>query len=46
MVRLLTKKDLAEIWQISEKAIDRYREDEIIVPVKGLPCVRFNEQYI
>lgn len=46
MSKLLTKKDLAERWQLDERTIDRYRMDGIIVPVKGLPCVRYNESYI
>ena len=44
--KLLTKKDLAERWQVSERTIDQYRDSGIIVPVKGLPCIRYNEQYI
>lgn len=43
---LLTKKDLAERWKVSERTIDQYREDGIIIPVQNLPCIRYNEQYI
>lgn len=46
MDKLLTKKDLAERWQVSERTIDQYREDGIITPVKGIPCIRYNLQYI
>lgn len=46
MDKLLTKRDLAERWQVSERTIDDYRLQGIIVPVKGLPCIRFNLQYI
>lgn len=46
MVKLLTKKDLAERWQVSEKAIDDYRNKGIISAVRGLPSVRFNPQHI
>lgn len=46
MDKLLTKKDLAERWQVSERTIDEYRAQGIIVPVKGLPCIRYNLQYI
>lgn len=46
MDKLLTKKDLAERWQVSEKTIDLYRSNGVIVPVKGLPCIRFNPEYI
>lgn len=44
--KLLTKKDLATRWQVSERTIDQYREDRIITPVKGIPCIRYNLQYI
>jgi len=46
MDMLLTKKDLAEKWQVSEKAIDDYRNKGIITAVKGLPSVRFTPQHI
>ena len=46
MDMLLTKKDLAEKWQVSEKAIDDYRSKGIIMAVKGLPSVRFTPQHI
>lgn len=46
MEKLLTKKDLAQKWQVSEQAIDDYRARGIITPVKGLPSVRFNPQHI
>jgi len=46
MDRLLTKKDLATKWQVSEKAIDDYRAKGIITAVKGLPSVRFTTQHI
>lgn len=46
MDKLLTKKDLAEKWQVSEQAIDDYRGKEIITAVKGLPSIRFNPHHI
>ncbi|APC41558.1 histidine kinase [Clostridium estertheticum] len=46
MDKLLNKKDLAERWQVSERTIDEYRLSGIVVPIKGLPCIRFNLQYI
>ena len=46
MDKLLTKKDLSERWQVRERTIDQYREDGIITPIKGIPCIRFNLQYI
>jgi hypothetical protein len=44
--RPLTKKDLAERWQVDERTIDNYRANGIITAIKGLPCIRFNRQYI
>lgn len=46
MVKLLTKKDVAERWQVSPQTIDNYIADKILVPIKGIPSVRFNPQYI
>ena len=46
MDKLLTKNNLAERWQVSERTIDDYRIQGIVTPVKGLPCIRFNLQYI
>lgn len=44
--KLLTKKDLAERWQVSEETIDRYRKEGIITPINALPAVRFNLEHI
>lgn len=44
--KLLTKKDLSQRWQVSERTIDQYRQDGIITPVKGITCIRYNLQYI
>lgn len=45
--KLLTKKDLAKRWQVSEPTIDRMRQEGIVAPCKNLlPTVRFSEQYI
>lgn len=46
MSKLLTKKDLAERWQLSVQAIDVYVREGVVVPIKGIPSVRFNLQYI
>ncbi|MDD3225441.1 MAG: histidine kinase [Clostridium sp.] len=46
MEPLMTKKDLAKHWQVSERTIDQYRESGIIHQVKGFLCIRFNPQYI
>ena len=42
MDKLLTKKDLAERWQVTTVTIDRWINDGVISPVKGIPSVRFN----
>lgn len=46
MDKLLTTKDLAKRWQVAERTINEYKAQGIIVPVKGIPCVRYNPQYI
>ncbi|HDI3055737.1 TPA: histidine kinase [Clostridium botulinum] len=46
MDKLLTKRDLAERWQVTEKAIDNWRKDGILSPVKGIPSIRFNPEHI
>jgi predicted DNA-binding transcriptional regulator YafY len=44
--KLLTKKDLAEHWQVSVATIDKYIADGIITPIYSIPSIRFNPQYI
>lgn len=44
--RLLTKKDLAQRWQVTERTINTYITDKIVQPVKGIPVLRFTEQHI
>lgn len=46
MDKLLTQRDLAERWQVSVKAIENYRQQGVITPVKGIPSIRFNPQHI
>lgn len=46
MDRLLTRKDLAERWQVTERTIDEYRATGVISQIKGIPAIRFNPQYI
>lgn len=46
MNKLLTQQDLAERWQVSVKAIENYRQQGIITPVRGIPSIRFNPQHI
>lgn len=41
MDKLLTKKDLAERFQVSTTTIGRWVDDGIIPYVKGLPSLRF-----
>ncbi len=44
--KLLTKKDLAEHWQVSPQTIDNYIADGIVTPVKAIPSIRFNPAHI
>lgn len=46
MEKLLTKQELAQRWQVTEKAIDNWRKQGLISTVKGIPSVRFNPQHI
>lgn len=46
MDKLLTKKDLADRWQVSIGTINNYISDKIVQPVKDLPVIRFTEQHI
>ena len=46
MDKLLTKQDLAKRWQVSTTTIDRWTNDGIISPVKGLPSIRFNLEHV
>jgi len=44
--KLFTQQDLAERWQVSVRAIENWRKDGTIRPVKGIPAIRFTEQHI
>lgn len=44
--KLLTKKDVAELLNVSLPTIDRYISDKILTPVKGIPAVRFTPSHI
>lgn len=46
MDKLLTRKELAERWQVTPKAIDDWRRDGILTPCKGIPAIRFSIQHI
>ena len=46
MDKLLSQKDLAERWQVTEESIRNWRNQGIIQPVKGLPVIRFTMQHI
>lgn len=46
MKPLLTKKELAERWQVSEKTIDAWRNEGIVKEVTGIPSIRFNLEHI
>lgn len=44
--RLLTVKDLAERWQVSERTIREWIKDNKIQICKNVPTPRFSETYI
>lgn len=47
MEQLMTKQDLAEHWQVTEKAIENWVKDGLITPCQRVPGhVRFSPKYI
>lgn len=46
MDKLLTQKDLAERWQVTEESIRNWRNEGIIQTAKGVPVIRFAMQHI
>lgn len=46
MDKLLTKKDLAERWQVTETSIDNWRREGTLTACKGMPVIRFSPQHI
>lgn len=42
----MTKKDVAELLQISLRTLDEYVRKGVINPVAKLDCIRFNPQHI
>lgn len=44
--KLLTQKDLAERWQVTEESIRNWRNEGIIQTAKGVPVIRFTLQHI
>lgn len=46
MDKLLSQKDLAERWQVTEESIRKWRSEGIIHQAKGLPVIRFTMQHI
>ncbi|AYO30220.1 histidine kinase [Biomaibacter acetigenes] len=46
MDRLLTQQDLAKRWQVSVRAIEKWRAEGILQPAKGIPAIRFTPEYI
>lgn len=45
-MQLLTKKDLAQRWQVSERTIDNWVAEGIVPRCKNIPSVRFAEETI
>jgi predicted site-specific integrase-resolvase len=46
MDKLLTRKDMAELLQVTLRTIDNYQASGLIKPVPRLPITRFNESQI
>lgn len=46
MEKLLTKQDLAKRWDVTTVTIDRWVNDGVISPVKGIPSIRFNPEHV
>ena len=44
--KLLTQKNLATRWQVSEKTISKWRTEGTLTVCKGVPVIRFTEQHI
>ena len=44
--KLLTQKDLAERWQVTEETIRNWRNEGLIQTAKGVPVIRFTMQHI
>lgn len=45
-MKLLTRQDLMERWQINETTIYNYMKNGIITKIEGLGCVRFHPRQI
>lgn len=46
MVKLLTQRELAEKWQVSIRAIEKWRQQGVLEPCKGIPAIRFSQEHI
>ena len=46
MNKLLTQQDLADKWQVTVRAIENWRKEGVLQPAKGVPAIRFTEEYI
>ena len=46
MDKLLSQKDLAERWQVTEESIRKWRNEGLIQTAKGVPIIRFTMQHI
>lgn len=44
--KLLSKKELAERWGVTPITIDRWIQDKVVTPAKGIPSIRFTPQHI
>lgn len=44
--KLLTQKDLAERWQVTEETIRNWRKEGLVQAAKGVPVPRFTMQHV
>ena len=46
MDKLLTQQELVERWNVTTRAIEKWRKEGVLTPAKGVPVIRFAESYI
>lgn len=44
--QFLTKQQMAEKLQVTERTIDNWIKDGVLTPVKGIPVIRFSARYV
>lgn len=44
--KLFTQQDLAEKWNVSVRAIEKWRREGVLQPAKGIPAIRFTPEHV